>query len=114
MRSKVNELGLDHNMSHNQTTVTTKKHEDPIFSLALEVLRNVHPYIKFNTFDVVRHKKPTDDKLEEYDFTLRLRSRQNNIPYELDLLNGELETRKHEQKMNQSGCIMQRFDERTM
>ena len=71
-REKVNELGLDHNMKHNQIIVTSTDYEDPRFLEALEALHNIHPHIKFNTFDVVRYTKPTDDKLEENDFTFRL------------------------------------------
>ena len=41
-------------------------------------------------------------------------TRQYNGAHELDLLNGELETRTQEQEMNQSGWSMQRFVKRTM
>ena len=41
-------------------------------------------------------------------------SRQDNSPYELELLNGWLETGMEEQAMNQSGWTMHRFDKRTM
>ena len=77
-RSKSKELGLDANKRHNQRTVTSKKYEDPIFLEALESLRNTHSYIyvKVNTFDALRYAKPTDDKLEEIYFSLRLMSRQ--------------------------------------
>ena len=77
-------------------------------------MHNIHPHIKFNTFDVVKYTKPTDDKLEENEFIFRLMTRQNNSAHDLDLLNGELETRMQEQEMNQSGWSMQRFVKRTM
>ena len=41
-------------------------------------------------------------------------TRQYNGAHDLDLLNGELESRMKEQEMNQSGCSMQRFVKRTM
>ena len=41
-------------------------------------------------------------------------TRQYNGPYNLDILNGELETRMQEQEMNQSGWSMQIFIKRTM
>ena len=75
---------------------------------------NIHPHIKFNTFDVVKYTKPTDDKLEENEFTFRRMTRQYNGPYDLDMLNSELETRMQEQELNQSGWSMQRFVKRTM
>ena len=56
-------------MKHNQIIVTSTDYEDPRFLEALEALHNIHPHIKFNTFDVVPYTKPTDDKLEENDFT---------------------------------------------
>ena len=113
-RDKVNELGLDHNMKQNQIIITSSKYEDPKFLIILESLHNIHPHIKFNTFDVVKYSKPTDDKLEENEFIFRLMTRQNNGAHDLDLLNGELETRMQEQEMNQSGWSMQRFVKRTM
>ena len=61
-RDKVNELGLDHNMKHIQIIVTSTDYEDPRFFEALEAMHNIHPHIKFNTFDVVMYTKPTDDK----------------------------------------------------
>ena len=81
---------------------------------ALEAMHNIHPHIKFNTFDVVRYTKPTDDKIEENEITIRLMTRQYNGPYDLDMLNEELETRMEEQEMNQSVWGMQRFIKRTM
>ena len=108
-RDKVNELGLDHNMKHNQIIITSSNNEDPKFVNILESLHNIHPHIKLNTFDVVKYTKPTDDKLEENEFTFRLMTRQYNGAHDLDLLNGELETRMQEQEMNQSGWSMQRF-----
>ena len=113
-RDKVNELGLDHNMKHNQIIITSSSCEDPKFLNILESLHNIHPHIKFNTFDVVKYTKSTDDKIEENEFTFRLMTRQYNGPYDLDLLNGELETRMQEQEMNQSGWSMQTFVQRTM
>ena len=113
-REKVNELGLDHNMKHNQIIITSSDHEDPKFLNILESLHNIHPYIKFNTFDVVEYTKPTDDQIEENEFTFRLMTRQYNGPNDLDMLNSELETRMQEQEMNQSGWCMQRFIKRTM
>ena len=81
---------------------------------ALEAKLNIHPHIKINTFDVLLYTKPTDDKLEENEFKFRLMTRQNNGPYDLDMLNGELETRRQEQEMNQSGRSVQGFIKRTM
>ena len=54
-RDKVSELGLDHNMKHNQIIITSSNYEDPIFLNILESLHNIHPHIKFNTFDVVKY-----------------------------------------------------------
>ena len=101
-------------MKHNQIIITSTDYEDPKFLNILESLHNIHPYIKFNTFDVVKYNKPTDEKLEKNEFTFRLMSRQYNGPNDLDMLNGELETRMQEQEMNQSGWSMQRFIKRTM
>ena len=109
---KVSELGLDHNMKHNQIIITSSNYKDPKFLNILESLHNIHPHIKFNTFDVVKYTKPTDDKLEEYEF--RLMTRQFNGAHDLDFLNGELESRMQEQEMKQSGWSMQRFGKRTM
>ena len=41
-------------------------------------------------------------------------SRQNNGPFDLALLSGELETRMQQQEMNQSGWTIQSFDKRTI
>ena len=41
-------------------------------------------------------------------------TRQNNGPYDLDMLHNELETRMQKQEMNKSGWSMQRFFKRTM
>ena len=101
-------------MKHIQIIITSSDDEDPRFLEALEVLHNIHPHIKLNTFDVVRYTKPTDEKLEENEFTFRLMTGQNNGPYDMDLLNGELETRLQEQEMNQSLWSLQRFIKRTM
>ena len=113
-RDEVNELGLDHNMKYNQLIITSNSYDDSKFLSILESLHNIHPHIKFNTFDVVKYTKPTDDKLEENEFTFRLMTRQYNGAHDLDLLNGELESRMQEQEMNQSGWSMQRFVKRTM
>ena len=112
-RDKVNEFGLDHNMKYNQLILTSRSYEDPKFINALGTLHNIHPHIKFNTFDVVRYTKPTDDKLGN-EFTFRLMTRQYNGPHDLDMLNSGLETRMQEQEMNQSGWSMQRLMKRTM
>ena len=101
-------------MKHNQIIITSSNYEDPKFLNILESLHNIHPHIKFNTFDVVKYTKPTNDKLDENDFTFRLMTRQYNGAHDLDLLNGELETRMQEQEMNQSGWSVQRFIKRTM
>ena len=108
-RDKVSELGLDHNMKRNQKIITSSNYEDPNILNILESLHNIHPHIKFNTFDVVKYTKPTDDKLEDNEFTFRLMTRQYNGAHDLDLLNRELETRMQEQEMNQSRWSMQRF-----
>ena len=83
--------------------------QDIKFLKVLEEMHNIHPHIKFNTFDVVKYTKLTDDKLEENEFTFRLMTRQYNGPHDLDMLNSELETRMQEQEKNQSGWSMQRF-----
>ena len=85
-RDKVNELGLDHNMKHNQIMITSSNYEDIKFLNVLEAMYNIHPHIKFNTFDVVRYTKYTDDNLEENEFTFRLMTRQYNGPHDLDML----------------------------
>ena len=113
-RDKVNELGLDHNMNYDQIMITSSNYEDIRFLNVLEEMYNIHPYINLNTFDVVKYTKPTDDKLEENEFTFRLMTRQYNGAHDLDMLNRELETRMQEQEMKQSGWIMQRFVKRTM
>ena len=113
-RDKVNELGLDHNMKHNQIIIYSSDYGDPRFLGTLEAMHNIHPHIKINTLDVVRYTKPTDDKIEEIEFPFRLMTRQYNGLYDLDMLNGEQETRMKEQDMNQSGWSMQRFIKRTM
>ena len=96
-RDKVNELGLDHNMKYNQLIITSSSYEDPKCLNILESLHSIHPHIKFDTFDVVKYTKPTDDKLEEYEFTFRLMNRKYNGAHDLDLLDGELESRMQEQ-----------------
>ena len=75
-RDKVSELGLDHNMKHNQIILTSSNYEDTKFLNILESLHNIHHHIKFNTFDVVKYTKPTDDNLEENEFTFRSITRQ--------------------------------------
>ena len=112
-RDKVNELGLDHKRKYNQIMIIKSNYEDIQFLIVLEEMYNIHPHIKFNTFDVVKYTKPTDDKLEENEFTFRLMIRQYNGPYDLDKLNSELESRMQEQQMKQSGWSMQRFVKRT-
>ena len=94
--------------------ITSSNYEDIKFLNVLEEMYNIHPHIKFNTFDVVKYTNPTDDKLEENEFTFRLITRQYNGPHDLDMLNSLLETRMQEQEMNQSGWSMQRFVKRTM
>ena len=94
--------------------ITSSNYEDIKFLNVLEEMYNIHHHIKFNTFGVVKYTKPTDDKLEENEFTFRLMTRQCNGPHDLDMLNSELETRMQEQEMNQSGWSMQRFVKRTM
>ena len=94
--------------------ITSSNYEDPKFLNVLEAMYNIHPHIKFNTFDVVKYTKPTHDKLEENEITFRLMTRQCNGPHDLDMLNSELDTRMQEQEMNQSGWSMQRFVKRTM
>ena len=96
-RDKVNELGLDHNMKYNQLIITSSSYEDPKFLNILESLHNIHPHIKFDTFDVVKYTKPTDDKLEEYEIKFRFMTRKYNGAHDLDLLDGELESRMQEQ-----------------
>ena len=96
-RDKVCELGLDHIMKHNQIIIPGSNYEDPKFLNILESLHNIHPHTKFNTFDVVKYTKPTNDKIEENEFTFRLLTRQYNGARDLDFLNGELETRMQEQ-----------------
>ena len=86
--------------------ISSSDDEDPRFLEALEALHNIHPHIKFNTFDVVRYTKPTDEQLEGNVFTFRLMTRQYNGSYDLDLLNRELESRMQEQEKNQSGWSM--------
>ena len=106
-RSKVNESRLDHNMKYNQIIITSKTYDDPNFLEALEPMFNIHSHIKFNAFDVVKYTKPTDYKLEEQEFKFRIMTRKYNGPYDLDMLNSELETRMQKQEMNQSGGSMQ-------
>ena len=101
-------------MKYNQIMITAGNYEDPKFLNVLEAMYNIHPHIKFNTFDVVKYTKLTDDKLEENEFTFRLMIRQYNGPHDLDMLNGELDTRMQEQEMKQSGWSMQRFVKITM
>ena len=111
---KVNKIGIDHKKLYNQLTITSTNYEDPKFLEILEAVHNIHSHINCNTFDEVKYTKPTDDKLEEHEFTFRLMTRQYNGPHDLDLLSSELETRMQEQEMKQSGWSMQRFLKRTM
>ena len=110
MASEANELGLDHNMKYNQIMITSSIYDDHKFLEALETLYNKHPNIDFNTFVTVKYAKPSDDQQEEHEFKIRLMTRQYNGPYDLDMLNSDLETRM--QEMNQSGWSMQRFVKR--
>ena len=103
-RDKINDLGLDRNMKYNQIMITSSNCEDIKFLNLLEAMYNIHPHIKFNTFDVVKYRKSTDDKLEENEFTFRLMTRQYS----------ELEARMQEEEMSQSGWSMQRFVKRSM
>ena len=113
-RDKVIKLVLEHNVKYNQIMITNSNYEDINFLNVLEEMYNIHPQIKFNTFDVVKYTKPTDDKLEENEFTFRLMTRQYNGPHDLDMLISELETRMQEQEMNHCGWSMERFVNRTM
>ena len=88
-------------MKYNQLIITSSSYEGLKFLNILESLHNIHPHIKFNTFDVVKYTK-----LEENKFTFRLMTRQYKGAHDLDLLNGELESRMQEQEMNQSGWSM--------
>ena len=92
--------------------ITSSNYEDIKFLNVLEEMYTIHHHIQFNTFDVVKYTKPTDDKLEENEVTFRLMTRQYNGPHDLDMLNSELENRMQEQEMNQSGWSMQRFVKR--
>ena len=94
--------------------ITSSNYEDIKFLNVLEEMYNIHPHIKFSTFDVVKYTKPTDDKLEENELTFRLMTRQYSGPHDLDVFDSELETRMQEQEMNQSGWSMQRFVKKTM
>ena len=108
-------MGLDHNMKYiNQIMIISSNYEDIKFLNVLEEMYNIHHHIKSNTFDVVKYTKPTDDKLEENEFTFKLMTRQYNGPHALDMLNSELETTMQEQEMNQSGWSLQKFVKRTM
>ena len=73
--------------------ISSSDYEDPRFLEALDALYSKHPHINFNTFDVVRYTKPTDEQLEENEFTFRLMVRQYNGSYDLNLLKGELKSR---------------------
>ena len=101
-------------MKYNQILITSSNYEGIKFLNLLAAMCNIHPHIKFNTFDVVKYTKPTEDKLEENEFTFRLLTRQYNGPPDLNMWNSELETRMQEQEMNQSGWSVQRFVKRTM
>ena len=94
--------------------ITSSTYEDVKLLNLLETMYKIHHHFKFNTFDVVKYTKPTVDKLEENEFTFRLRTRQYNGPHDLDRFNSQLETTMQEQEMNQSGWSMQRFIKRTM
>ena len=102
-------MGLDHTLSYNQISISSSDHNDPKFANTLEALHKIHLYFKFNTFDVVRYTKQTDDKLGEHEFTIRLMSRQYNTPEDLHELNNELEIRMQVQEMKQSGLSIPKF-----
>ena len=89
-------------MKYNQIRITSSNYEDIKFLNVLAEMYNIHPHIKSNTFDVVTYTKPTDDKLEENEFTFRQMTRQYNGPHDLDMLNSEQKTRMQEQETNQS------------
>ena len=36
-------------MRHTQISLTSETYEDPVFLETLEILHDIHPYIKFNT-----------------------------------------------------------------
>ena len=42
--------------------ITSKNYEHINILIVLEEMYNIHPHIKFNTVDVVKYTKPTDDK----------------------------------------------------
>ena len=94
--------------------ITSGNYEDTKILKVLETMYNIHPHIKFNNFVSVQYTKPTDDILEENEFTFRLMTRKYNGPYDLDMLNSELETRMQEQEMNLSGWSTQMFVKRTI
>ena len=102
-------------MKCSKIIITNGNNEIPKFLKVLETKYNIHPHIKFTTFDVVKYTKPTDDKLDENDFTFSLRmTRQLNGHYDLDMMNSELETRMQEQEKKQSGWSLQSFVKITM
>ena len=45
--------------------ITSSNYGDPKFLNVLEEMYNIHPHIKFITFDGVKYTKPIDDKLEK-------------------------------------------------
>ena len=70
---KVKQLGLKYNTDFKQMSLTSQDYNDPINSIALQILPNIDPRFKFNTFLVVMYTKPTSDKIwEEHEFTIRL------------------------------------------
>ena len=56
-------------MSFHQITLASTDYSDPIF---INTLHIIHSHIKFNTFDVEKCTKPTDQELEEHELTFRL------------------------------------------
>ena len=102
---KVNDLGLQHSMNCKQIIVTSSKYDDPKFLQVLEELRSTHPYIKFNTRDIVNYIKPSDQ--EEKEFTFWTLSRIYNISEDLDELNNKAEIKMQERELNQSGWAIQ-------
>ena len=103
LKMRVEDLGKNHLMGYNNTTFSSTDDNEPKNATVLQTLRNVHPNIEFFTFYFVKSTKPTDEKLEEHEFTWQ----DNMIPHPLDLdeLNNDLnevETRMEEQELNQS------------
>ena len=58
-----------------QIRLPSSDDNDPMFVNTLQALHNIH-HFKLNTFDALTHRKPTDNELEEHEFTFRLMTRQ--------------------------------------